>query len=62
MLDEEIRAIPGVVTSGLFMGIADVVLIQTGETVDTRRRPLCRVCDAEAGPVLALHDQSPHSA
>jgi len=41
LLDEQIRAIPGVVTSGLFIGMADVVLIQTGETVDTRRRPLC---------------------
>lgn len=41
LLDERIRAIPGVVTSGLFIGMADLVLIQFGETVETRRRSEC---------------------
>lgn len=43
VLDERIRAIPGVVTSGLFIGMVDVVLVQVGETVQTRWRPGC--CD-----------------
>lgn len=41
LLDERICAIPGVVTSGLFIGMADVVLIQSGDSVETRRRAAC---------------------
>lgn len=40
-LDNQIRGIPGVVTSGLFIGMADVVLIQAGDSVETRRRMAC---------------------
>lgn len=38
LLDVQIRGIPGVVSSGLFLGIADIVLIQSGNSVETRRR------------------------
>jgi ribose 5-phosphate isomerase A len=41
LLDDRIRAIPGVVTSGLFIGMADVVLIQSGDRVESRRRTGC---------------------
>jgi ribose 5-phosphate isomerase A len=35
-LEQAILAIPGVVDTGLFLGMADVVLIQNGEKVETR--------------------------
>lgn len=35
-LDERIRAIPGVVASGLFIAMADVVLIQSADSVESR--------------------------
>jgi ribose 5-phosphate isomerase A len=37
-LDEKIRALPGVVGTGLFLGMADVVLIEAGDTVEERQR------------------------
>lgn len=37
-LAAEIRAIPGVVETGLFLGVADVVLVQAGDHVDVRLR------------------------
>jgi ribose 5-phosphate isomerase A len=37
-LERSIRAIPGVVGSGLFLGMADVVLIQDGDAVQVRER------------------------
>jgi ribose 5-phosphate isomerase A len=37
-LEERIRAIPGVVGTGLFIGMADVVLIQRGEQLEIRER------------------------
>jgi ribose 5-phosphate isomerase A len=38
-LELALRAIPGVVGTGLFVGMADVVLIQQGDTVEMRSRP-----------------------
>ena len=37
-LDRAIRSIPGVVGTGLFVGMADMVLIQDGERIETRQR------------------------
>jgi len=37
-LEGAVRAIPGVVDTGLFLGMADVVLVQDGDTVETRQR------------------------
>jgi ribose 5-phosphate isomerase A len=37
--EETIRAIPGVVGTGLFLGIAETVLISTPHGVESRRRP-----------------------
>jgi ribose 5-phosphate isomerase A len=37
-VERDICAIPGVVDTGLFLGMADVVLIQDGDRVDIRRR------------------------
>ena len=37
-LDEAIRAIPGVAGTGFFIGMADTVLIQNGDTVEVRTR------------------------
>jgi ribose 5-phosphate isomerase A len=37
-LEDGLRAIPGVVASGLFIAMADVVLIQSGDTVQIRLR------------------------
>jgi ribose 5-phosphate isomerase A len=39
-LDQALRAIPGVVGTGLFLGMAHTILIQHGETVEVRQ------CDA----------------
>jgi ribose 5-phosphate isomerase A len=38
-LELRIRAIPGVVGTGLFVGFADAVIIQDGENVEVRQRP-----------------------
>lgn len=38
-LDTAILAIPGVVGTGLFVGMADLVLVQDGDHVDVRERP-----------------------
>lgn len=38
-LERSILAIPGVVDTGLFLGMADVVLIEDGGQVDVRTRP-----------------------
>ena len=38
-VDQSLRAIPGVVDTGLFLGMAHLVLIQDGEEVRVRRRP-----------------------
>jgi len=38
-LDAAILAIPGVVGTGLFVGMADAVLVQDGEHVELRERP-----------------------
>lgn len=38
-LDLKIRSIPGVVGTGLFVGMADAVIIQDGESVEVRQRP-----------------------
>jgi ribose 5-phosphate isomerase A len=37
-LEQSILSIPGVVGTGLFIGMADTVLIQDGETVEVRQR------------------------
>lgn len=37
--EQAIHAIPGVVGTGLFLGMAHTVLIQTGTTVEVRQRP-----------------------
>ena len=37
-LDRAIREIPGVVGTGLFVGMAERVLVQDGKRVDVRRR------------------------
>jgi ribose 5-phosphate isomerase A len=34
----EIRSIPGIVETGLFLGMADIVLIQDGENLEIRER------------------------
>ena len=41
-LEARIRAIPGVVGTGLFLGMADVVLVQRGEQVEVRQWPRSR--------------------
>ena len=44
-LENDIRAVPGVVGSGLFLGMADVVLVGDGDSlrlIDERRRSGCR--------------------
>jgi ribose 5-phosphate isomerase A len=38
-LDRRILSIPGVLGTGLFVEMADVVIVQDGEAVDVRRRP-----------------------
>ena len=38
-LERELLAIPGVVGTGLFLGMADTVLIQVGDAVQVRERP-----------------------
>jgi len=37
-LEQQLRAIAGVVGTGLFLGMADTVLVQDGDQVDVRRR------------------------
>jgi ribose 5-phosphate isomerase A len=37
-VDRDLRAIPGVVGTGLFLGMADTVLIARGDQIETRRR------------------------
>jgi ribose 5-phosphate isomerase A len=37
-LEQQLRAIPGVVGTGLFLGMADVVLIQDGDKLEIRQR------------------------
>jgi ribose 5-phosphate isomerase A len=37
-LEQSLRAIPGVVGTGLFLGMADTVLIQDGDRVEVRQR------------------------
>jgi ribose 5-phosphate isomerase A len=37
--ESELRAIPGLVGSGLFLGMADVVIVEDGASVEVRRRP-----------------------
>ena len=44
-LDRAILAIPGVVGTGLFLGMADVVLVQEGESVRSPRAGLIRALD-----------------
>jgi ribose 5-phosphate isomerase A len=36
-LEAAIRSIPGVIGTGLFLGLASVILIQRGETVEVRQ-------------------------
>jgi ribose 5-phosphate isomerase A len=38
-LERKLRAIPGVIGTGLFIGMADAVIIQDGENVQVRQRP-----------------------
>jgi ribose 5-phosphate isomerase A len=38
-LDRKIGSIPGVIGTGLFVGMADAVIIQDGENVEVRQRP-----------------------
>ena len=38
-LDTEIQAIPGVVGTGLFVGMADLVIVQDGDRAELKRRP-----------------------
>ena len=38
-LDRQILAIPGVLGTGLFVDMADAVIVQDGDDVDVRRRP-----------------------
>ncbi len=38
-LEQSLRAIPGVVGTGFFLGMADTVLVQDGDRVDVRQRP-----------------------
>jgi ribose 5-phosphate isomerase A len=37
-VEQAVRAIPGVVGTGLFLGMADTVLVQKGDAVEVRRR------------------------
>jgi ribose 5-phosphate isomerase A len=46
-LDRDLRALPGVVDTGFFLGIADVVLVEDGGDLIVRRRPR-----ALAGPTV----------
>lgn len=39
-LERKIRAIPGVVGTGLFIGMADAVIIQDGTEVEVRQKPV----------------------
>jgi len=39
-LERQIRAIPGVIGTGLFAGMADAVLIQDGDQLEVRQRPV----------------------
>jgi ribose 5-phosphate isomerase A len=41
-LERQITAIPGVVGTGLFVGMADAVIIQDGNEVEVRQRPSLR--------------------
>jgi ribose 5-phosphate isomerase A len=41
-LERQIMAIPGVVGTGLFVGMADAVIIQDGSEVEVRQRPALR--------------------
>jgi ribose 5-phosphate isomerase A len=47
-LDATIRAIPGVIGTGLFIGMADAVLVDHGQTVDVHRRGRPRAPSSEA--------------
>ena len=38
-LDRQVLAIPGVLGTGLFVDMADAVIVQDGDDVDVRRRP-----------------------
>jgi ribose 5-phosphate isomerase len=38
-LEQSLRAIPGLVGTGLFLGMAHTVLIQDGNRVEVRQRP-----------------------
>ncbi len=38
-LEQSLRAIPGVVGTGLFLGMADTVLVEEGDRVEVRQRP-----------------------
>jgi ribose 5-phosphate isomerase A len=38
-VEQKLLAIPGVVGTGLFMGMADAVLIQDGDEIQIRQRP-----------------------
>jgi ribose 5-phosphate isomerase A len=38
-LDRDILAIPGVLGTGLFVAMADAVVVQDGDAVEVRRRP-----------------------
>lgn len=46
-LEQRMRAIPGVVATGLLLQMADTVLIQEGETVTTRHRAETQACSSE---------------
>jgi ribose 5-phosphate isomerase A len=39
-LERQITAIPGVVGTGLFLGMADAVLIQNGDELEVRQKPM----------------------
>lgn len=38
-LEARLRAIPGIVGTGLFVGMADAVIVQDGEALEVRQRP-----------------------
>jgi len=38
-LERTLAEIPGVLGTGLFLGMADCILVQRGETVEVRERP-----------------------
>ena len=38
-LEHQLVAIPGVVGTGLFIGLADTVIVQDGEQVEVRQKP-----------------------